>query len=122
MVNEVKNALFMMHPSKPLGPNGFHATFYQKYWHIVGRKVTTLALKFLNEGGSLEEVHDPFIVLIPKIINAYRMAYFRLISICNVLYKIIVKTIVNQLKIVLPLVINESQSGLVPDRLITDMP
>ena len=32
---EVENALFMMHPNKSPGPDGFNAGFYIKHWQIL---------------------------------------------------------------------------------------
>ena len=34
---EIKKALFSMHPSKVLGPDGMSPTFFQKFWHIIAR-------------------------------------------------------------------------------------
>ena len=36
---EIKEAIFGMAPFKAPGPNGFHAGFYQKMWHVVGPSV-----------------------------------------------------------------------------------
>uniref|UniRef100_A0A803QB91 Zinc knuckle CX2CX4HX4C domain-containing protein n=1 Tax=Cannabis sativa TaxID=3483 RepID=A0A803QB91_CANSA len=33
---EVKKAMFQMHPEKSLGPDGMTPGFYQKYWDVVG--------------------------------------------------------------------------------------
>lgn len=63
-------ALAMMHPTKASGPNGFHAAFYQRYWSLVGKEVTSLAFNFLNSEGSIEEINQTFILLIPKVKNA----------------------------------------------------
>lgn len=47
---EVKQALFMMHPSKDPRPDGFSPRFFQRYWNVVGGDVTKFALDVLNEG------------------------------------------------------------------------
>ena len=47
---EVKWALFQMHPSKSPGSDGMSPFFFQKYWHIIGRDVTTVVLSVLQSG------------------------------------------------------------------------
>ena len=48
------------------------------------------------------------------------MTDFRLINLCNVVYKLISKILANKLKPFLPHIINENQSAFTFDRLITD--
>lgn len=37
--NEVKEAVFAMHPDKSPGPDGLNPAFFQTYWSIVGHDV-----------------------------------------------------------------------------------
>lgn len=48
------------------------------------------------------------------------MIEFRPISLCNVIYRIIAKTIANRLKTILHAVIDWSQSAFIPNTLIID--
>lgn len=47
---EVKEALMQMAPIKSQGPDGFNAGSYKFFWHFVGEDVTSIVLKFMNEG------------------------------------------------------------------------
>ncbi|KAK5783162.1 hypothetical protein PVK06_037670 [Gossypium arboreum] len=60
------------------------------------------------------------IVLIPKIFNPSNLTHFQLISLCNVIYKIVAKVIANRFRKVIDKCIDEAQSAFVPGRLITD--
>ena len=106
---EVKVALFQMGPTKAPGSDGMNALFYQKFWHIaVGNKVTDAVLDFLHSGNMEPDVNSTHIVLIPKVKKPEKMADFRPISLCNVIYKIISKVLTNRLKLILPQIISPS--------------
>ena len=101
-----------MGPAKAPRPDGMNALFYQKFWHIVGDDVTSVVLDFLNSSTMLPEINYIHIVLIPKIKSYERMSDYRLITLCNVIYKIISKVLANRLKL--------TQSAFIQGRLITD--
>ena len=117
---EIVTALKQIHPTKSPGPDGMSAIFFQKYWDIVGSNVSNMILNVLNYGMSLDVINKTNIVLIPKTNNPKRMTNFRPISLCNVIYKLISKTLANHLKAFLHLIITENQSAFTADRLITD--
>ncbi|KAK9998306.1 hypothetical protein SO802_017909 [Lithocarpus litseifolius] len=118
--DEVKQALFQMHPSKSPGPDGMSSFFFQKYWHIVGPDVTAAVLSVLTFGHFLHKINYSHIVLIPKKNDPRCVSDFRPISLANVVSRIVSKVLANRLKLILPNVISDSQSAFVPNRLITD--
>ena len=64
-------------------------------------------------GGSM---NTAFLALIPKEKGTNTFNRFRLISLCNISYKLITKVIANRLKLILPKLIPESQGGFIQGR------
>lgn len=80
----------------------------------------TTSLNILNEGGTIAPLNHTFIAVIPKIEKPKKVTEYRLISFCNVIYKIGAKTIANRVENVLHHIISPTQSALIPKRLIYD--
>jgi hypothetical protein len=74
----------------------------------------------LKQNGDPHDINKTYLVLIPKGKNSSSPKDFRLISLCNVVMKIVTKVIANRLKATLPDVIDIEQSAFVQGRLITD--
>ncbi|XP_031107295.1 uncharacterized protein LOC116011981 [Ipomoea triloba] len=89
---EVKAAVFAMHPDKSPGPDGLSPAFFQTHWAIVG-----------GEKKQPDSMTD-----------------FRPISLCNVVYRILAKVLANRLREVLQSVISSAQSAFIPGRSIVD--
>lgn len=117
---EVKEAVFSMHRDKAPGEDGFNQAFYQKYWNIVGQEVTQACLGWLNTGSLPNGINNTNLVLIPKKNRPTNMTELRPIALCNVIYKVTAKVLANRLWLVLPKIIDETLSGFVDRRLITD--
>lgn len=102
------------------GPDGLPAHFYHHYWDIIGSNILDFVLNILNNEGSIEDINHTFICLIPKNNPPSTPSDYRPISLCNVILKIITKTLANRVKLVLPNIINEHKSVFLPGRLITN--
>ena len=109
---EVNQALKQMAPMKAPGPDGMLPLFFQHFWPMIEGDVTHSVLSWLNSGTLPNPLNHTFITLIPKKKNPTLVLEYRLISLCNELYKIFAK--------VLNSVINENQSAFAKGHLISD--
>ena len=117
---EVKKALFSIGDLKAPGSDGLHAIFFKRFWDMLGDDLTDEVLHAINNADIPEGWNDTTIVMIPKVENPEKVAQFRPISLCNVVYKIISKVLSCRLKVILPDIISHHQSAFVPGRLLTD--
>jgi hypothetical protein len=85
-----------MAPLKALGPDGFNTGFYQKNWDILGPKVCKVVIFSLNNVVLHKNLNSTYIALIPKIKNPICVTDIKPISLCNVVYKIILKVLANR--------------------------
>lgn len=74
----------------------------------------------LNGKSTHAPMNHTYIALVPKIEKPKKVSDFRPISLCNVIYRIMAKTITNRLKTILHQIISPTQSAFIPNRLITD--
>ncbi|XP_042962692.1 uncharacterized protein LOC122296963 [Carya illinoinensis] len=117
---EVEKAVKQMAPLKAPGPDGFGPCFYQNHWGIVSEEVNKAALAILNGSPLDPTLNYTYLALIPKTKSPRKVTEYRPISLCNVLYKIVSKTITNRFKGVLAEIISPKQSAFLPGRLIND--
>ena len=87
--DEIKKVVFGMKALKAPRPDGFPLLFYKHYWDIVGDQLTLVVQGFFRNGWLLKEFNKTVISLIPKKKGAHNFNHFRLISLCNVCYKVI---------------------------------
>jgi hypothetical protein len=62
---EIRTALFQMHPDKSPGPDGFNPAFFQNFWHLCGDEVFTATKDWLGRGFFPSSLNETNICLIP---------------------------------------------------------
>ena len=118
--SEIKKELFQMQTLKAPRPDDFPVLFYKKYWTIVGESVTRAVTSFFQTGRMPAKVNNSFIVFIPKSQSPTSFNYYRPISFCNVVYRIITKLLVSRLRKILHKLISPTQVAFIPGRWIAE--
>lgn len=95
---EIFDAVNQLEAFNSPGPDGLPPGFYQHFWSVLGNDICNLVQSFFHRGYLLKKLNEPFITLIPKVQNPDVLSQFRPISLCNAVYKIISKVIVNRLQ------------------------
>lgn len=82
----------------------------------MGGLVSSLCLCILNENLDASCVNQTLITLILEVHNPMIVSQFKLISLCNVIYKIVAKCVAMRVKHIIEMVISETQSAFVGRR------
>lgn len=118
--DEVFEALQSMGSFKAPGSDGFHAIFYKTYWDVVGDKVFLCVMNAFENQQFDSALGETLIVLIPKVDYPLSFKDFMSISLCNVIYKLITKILVNRIRPMLNDIISAMQSSFIPGRNTSD--
>ena len=117
---EIKKAIFSLHPNKAPGPDGMTLIFFQRFCHIIKQDLIAAIHSVCHSGNLLRSVNETPITLIPKVQSPFLVSQFRPISLCNVVYKIFSKILVNRMKPFLKHCISLNQSTFIHGRQIID--
>ncbi|KAA3481008.1 reverse transcriptase [Gossypium australe] len=105
---------------KVLGSDGFHALFFQNQWYNIGGVICVWVRKNF-EGRTIDsECNNTLIVLVPNVSNPENLTQFRPISLCSILYKLVMKIIANRFKSIFPNIINQEKIGFIARKSIID--
>jgi hypothetical protein len=102
------------------GPDGFNVGFYLAAWNWIGDDITTLIRNFYTTGILPPHVNDTHIALVPKKLSYSLPSDYRLTSLCNVIYRLIAKSLANRLKVHLPDYNHPSQQAFIEGRRISN--
>lgn len=87
---------------------------------MVRQDILNYVHAFFHSGALLKSLNQTYLTLIPKTNFLEEVNHFRLISLCNVTYKIISKIMVSKLKPFVDILINLYQNAFIQGRSITN--
>ena len=109
-IEEFRQTLFKMHSDKASGPNSFNLVYFKRSWHLCRPKIFHTCVLWLEHGEFPSRLVKTNVVLVLKKDNPKYIKNMKLISLCNVIYKIISKVLTNKVKVVSPKCIYQEQS------------
>lgn len=119
-MQEVEAAMTQLKDGKAPGPDGFTTNFFHEFWELIKTEVWELVEESRSMHWILPSLNATFLALVPKGDESNTLDKFKPIALCNVIYKLISKVLVNRLKPLLPLLISLEQTGYVEGRQIMD--
>lgn len=119
-IKEIKEALFHIGKYKTPGPDGVPVLFFQNHWNICSKDIYSLIYDSFETASIPCHLNETFLVLVPKNELPISMKQIRPISLCNTLYKIISKILVNRIRPILKDLINPTQASFILGRQISD--
>ncbi|KAI0492159.1 hypothetical protein KFK09_026425 [Dendrobium nobile] len=117
---EIKSFICNLESNKAPGIDGITHSFFKKFWEIIQKDVVKAVKQFFVTGLMNKDWKDTLVVLIPKSPNPCTPSAYRPISLCNSIYKIVAKILLNRMLKVLPRIISEEQAAFVKGRSIYD--
>ena len=94
----------------------FAGSFYRHCWDIVGQDV--LAVQFFRTDRVFPGLNFNFIVLIPKPLTTLTVDQFWLTALDNIMFKVIIKIIVDRLAVICSRIILPNQFDFIQSRQI----
>lgn len=105
---------------KCLCPDGVTFGFIKQSWNLIKDDVLKFLVEFHRNGRLAKGINNTFFALIPKVESPQRLIDFLPISLVGSMYKILAKVLANRLRVVIGLVILDSQSTFIKGRQILD--
>jgi hypothetical protein len=101
------------------GLDGLNVAFYKASWNWSKQDVHRLVSNFYANASLLTDLNQTFITLIPKKPNHVIPQDFRPIGLCDVIYKIVAKSLAGRVQPHLPTYISQTQSAFISGRHIS---
>ena len=118
-LKEIFEAATEMEKNKVCGCDGLSLEFYIHFWHLLKNELWSMYLESKQRGSFVHSARKGIISLLPKKDKDPRiLRNLRPLAILNYDYKILAKALANRLKMVLPFLIGEQQTGFMAGRQI----
>jgi len=119
-MEEVEEIVKNLKRNKAPGPDGYTVEFYQAGWHFLAEEVLEVVEEARIHQKIWPGINSTLLTLIPMTTHSEQAEGFRLIALCNIIYKIVATVMAQRLKSILLNIISPEQTGFVEGRQILD--
>ena len=120
-LNEIESALKGMANNKTPGLDGLTKEFYSKFFNLLGPPLIKMYHDCFDKGILPPSTRRGLITLIPKkLANILELKSWRPLTLLNLDFKLLAKSMATRINTVLPLLIGEQQTGFMKGRNIQD--
>lgn len=113
---EIRLAFFLHETPESSGPRWLTSYFFQKAWGIIETDLSATIQDWYRKEKIPENLCRALICLIPKQSSPDTIKQYRPISLCNTIYKLITKILVNRVKTLIPEWISPNQNNFIKGR------
>ena len=118
--DETARAVKVLKKEKSPGVDGLTVEFYHTFWHVLSDLYVNALNQAIAEGQLHLSARRGIIILIPKKDrDVLELKNWRPLTMLTMDYKILATVLANRLKVVLPYIISEDQTGFMANRQIT---
>lgn len=115
-LNELMVVLVGFSKSRRPGPDGWIMEFFLAFFDLVGQDLLVMLEESRIKGHVSRDLNATFLAVISKCDNPASFINFRPIYLCNLVYKVILNIIANQIKPILSKFVSKEQFGFLENR------
>ncbi|KAL0923155.1 hypothetical protein M5K25_007201 [Dendrobium thyrsiflorum] len=119
-IDEVEDVIKLGEGGISPGVDGITYSFLRAYWSIIKEDFWNAVLEFFSSGNMCKQWKETLIVLIPKVSNPMLPSNFRPINLCNTVYKVVAKVLLNRMLPMIPNLIAVEQAAFLKGRSMYD--
>ncbi|KAI0488576.1 hypothetical protein KFK09_028414 [Dendrobium nobile] len=117
---EISEVILNLENIRAPGLDGISYSFFKAFWKIIRVDVVRAVQQIFHTSSMNRDWKDTLFMLIPKSSNPSIPSAYHPISLCNSIYKIVAKILLNRMVEIMPRIISEEQAAFVKGRSISD--
>ncbi|XP_022867239.1 uncharacterized protein LOC111386969 [Olea europaea var. sylvestris] len=116
----IKETLFRIEDDKSPRPDGYTSCLFKSAWGCIEHDFVEAIMEFFSSGSILKQINHAVIALVQNSSHNPSFGDYRPISCCNVICKVITKTLASRLRPILGDIVDQAQTAFIECRSMTE--